>query len=198
MVVEETADLLAADLLLRYDPAQFRVVGVRPAASTAGFLLASRASAGELRIALAGAQAGTTGAGALVEIELESLTGADPQGAVELREAVLNNGRIQALLPGQKATFANYTSYSKGLNGIMVDIAGLAGTPSTADFQFRYGNVADSGTWTAWTGRGTRRYWTSWAISGPRCDGTATPSRRPKGRWSEARWTYPRPPTSSR
>ena len=31
----------------------------------------------------------------------------------------------QALLPGQTATFANYTSYSQGINGIMVDIAGL-------------------------------------------------------------------------
>ena len=27
-----------------------------------------------------------------------------------------------ALLPGQTATFANYTSYSHGINGIMVDI----------------------------------------------------------------------------
>ncbi|MBN2474999.1 MAG: lamin tail domain-containing protein [Pirellulales bacterium] len=55
-----------------------------------------------------------------------------------------------ALLPGQTATFANYTSYSRGINGLMVDIAGL---PSGAvlgadDFLFRTGNNADLGTWT--------------------------------------------------
>jgi len=32
----------------------------------------------------------------------------------------------QALLPGETATFANYTSYDLGINGIIVDIAGLA------------------------------------------------------------------------
>jgi hypothetical protein len=47
-----------------------------------------------------------------------------------------------ALLPGQTATFANYTSYSRGINGIMIDIAGLpAGTALTLDdFVFRVGN----------------------------------------------------------
>ena len=54
----------------------------------------------------------------------------------------------QALLPGHTATFANYTSYSRGINGIMVDIAGLAnpGSISAADFQFQVGN---GGAWTA-------------------------------------------------
>src|SRR6185437_12705632 len=48
-----------------------------------------------------------------------------------------------ALLPGGTATFANYTSYSKGINGIMVDIANLpAGTTSLSpsDFAFHVGN----------------------------------------------------------
>ena len=31
----------------------------------------------------------------------------------------------QALLPGRAASFANYTSYSKGINGIMIDVSGL-------------------------------------------------------------------------
>ena len=39
-----------------------------------------------------------------------------------------------ALLPGQTATFANYTSYSRGINGIMVDIAGLPGNVTANDF----------------------------------------------------------------
>jgi subtilisin family serine protease len=32
-----------------------------------------------------------------------------------------------ALLPGRAASFANYTSYSKGINGIMVDVRGASG-----------------------------------------------------------------------
>jgi len=55
----------------------------------------------------------------------------------------------RALLPGQTATFANYTSYSRGLNGIMVDVDGLVGTPSAADFEFRVGNNDDPNTWSA-------------------------------------------------
>jgi hypothetical protein len=45
-----------------------------------------------------------------------------------------------ALLPGGVATFANYSSYSRGINGIMVDIASLAGTPAVDDFVFKVGN----------------------------------------------------------
>ncbi len=43
----------------------------------------------------------------------------------------------QPLLPGQTASFVNYTSYSRGLNGIMIDVADLAGDPSAEDFTFR-------------------------------------------------------------
>jgi len=53
----------------------------------------------------------------------------------------------QALLPGQTATFANYTSYSRGINGIMIDIVGLAGTPTVDDFGFKVGNNNDPTTW---------------------------------------------------
>ena len=52
-----------------------------------------------------------------------------------------------ALLPGGKATFANYTSYSRGINGIMIDIAGLPGTLSATDFIFKVGNTNDPTTW---------------------------------------------------
>jgi ELWxxDGT repeat protein len=47
-----------------------------------------------------------------------------------------------ALLPGGRATFANYTSYRRGINGIMADIANLpTGVPLTAaDFTFKVGN----------------------------------------------------------
>lgn len=55
----------------------------------------------------------------------------------------------RALLPGQTATFANYTSYSRGIDGIMVDVANLPGAPTAADFTFKVGNSADPSTWPA-------------------------------------------------
>ena len=51
------------------------------------------------------------------------------------------------LLPGGTATFANYTSYSRGLNGIMIDVSSLPGTPLAADFTFKMGNDNTPGTW---------------------------------------------------
>jgi hypothetical protein len=52
-----------------------------------------------------------------------------------------------ALLPGQAATFANYTSYDKGINGINIDLANFTATPSAADFTFRIGNSNTPSTW---------------------------------------------------
>ena len=37
------------------------------------------------------------------------------------------------LLPGQTSTLANYTNYSSGLNGIVVDVAGLPGSTTDAE-----------------------------------------------------------------
>ena len=45
------------------------------------------------------------------------------------------------LLPGVAAGFANYTSYTRGINGIMIDVLNLPGTPTAADFVFRKGNT---------------------------------------------------------
>ncbi|MCC6127104.1 MAG: hypothetical protein IT426_19255 [Pirellulales bacterium] len=54
----------------------------------------------------------------------------------------------QALLPGQTAAFKNFTSYSRGINGIMVDIHHLpAGTFGLADFTFKVGNDNLPGAW---------------------------------------------------
>ena len=58
----------------------------------------------------------------------------------------------QALLPGQTATFANYTSYHRGINGVMVDILGLADPEAVADgdfseFAFKVGNSNDPTLW---------------------------------------------------
>jgi hypothetical protein len=54
-----------------------------------------------------------------------------------------------ALLPGQTSTFANFTNYHLGINGIMIDIAGIAGSPSLSDFSFLVGNNSDVNTWAA-------------------------------------------------
>jgi len=53
----------------------------------------------------------------------------------------------QALLPGETAGFDNYTSYFRGINGIMVDIDYLPGTPTAEDFQFKVGNDNDPDSW---------------------------------------------------
>jgi hypothetical protein len=54
----------------------------------------------------------------------------------------------QALLPGETASFANYTSYSRGINGLLIDLAALPGNALTAgDFTFKVGNSDDPQTW---------------------------------------------------
>jgi hypothetical protein len=59
----------------------------------------------------------------------------------------------EALLPGQKASFKNYTSYNRGINGIKIDIRNLA-NPAGLNmanipnyFEFRVGNNNAPGTW---------------------------------------------------
>ncbi len=53
----------------------------------------------------------------------------------------------RALLPGGTATFSNYTSYSRGINGLMVDIAELAGTPGAGSFALAMGNDSEPSGW---------------------------------------------------
>jgi hypothetical protein len=55
----------------------------------------------------------------------------------------------QALLPGQTGSFLHYTGYSRGLNGIMVDLSGPHGTITAADFGFKVGNNNTPGSWGA-------------------------------------------------
>jgi hypothetical protein len=53
-----------------------------------------------------------------------------------------------AYLPGTgAASFANVSSYSKGINGIMIDVSGNLGPISAADFIFRVGNNNAPSTW---------------------------------------------------
>jgi hypothetical protein len=53
------------------------------------------------------------------------------------------------LLPGGSVTASNYTSYSRGINGIMVDIDGMTGTPKAGDFIIRVNASDDPDTWSA-------------------------------------------------
>ena len=53
----------------------------------------------------------------------------------------------QALLPGQTATFQNYTNYSKGITGIIIDVANLVVLPRPDDFDFRVGNDNNPDDW---------------------------------------------------
>ncbi|MDP7287660.1 MAG: hypothetical protein QGH94_06680, partial [Phycisphaerae bacterium] len=52
-----------------------------------------------------------------------------------------------ALLPGQTASPANYSSYSRGINGVMVDVDGLAGTPTAGDFAIEVNQAGAPDTW---------------------------------------------------
>jgi uncharacterized repeat protein (TIGR02543 family) len=53
------------------------------------------------------------------------------------------------LLAGGTATFANYTSYTKGINGIMIDVLNLPSTPAADDFTFKTGNNNTPADWSA-------------------------------------------------
>ena len=54
-----------------------------------------------------------------------------------------------ALLPGGTANPANYTSYSRGVNGIMIDVAGLGSAPTAGDFGVQINGAADPDIWSA-------------------------------------------------
>ncbi len=53
------------------------------------------------------------------------------------------------LTTGNTATFANYSSYVHGINGVMIDIQNLAEYPAVTDFEFRTGNDQTPGSWSA-------------------------------------------------
>lgn len=54
------------------------------------------------------------------------------------------------LFYGQKAKFTNYTSYSRGINGLMIDVVGLpSANLAVSDFEFLVGNSTNLATWVA-------------------------------------------------
>jgi hypothetical protein len=52
----------------------------------------------------------------------------------------------EPLLPGQTASFRNYTSFVRGINGAVIDLADAPGMPSREDLQFRVSG-REPGSW---------------------------------------------------
>ncbi len=80
----------------------------------------------------------------------------DPQAGLGDDDAIAPDKT--ALLPGQAATAANYTNYNRGINGVMIDVAGWAKSAEFDDgvlesdvwtdlFGFRTGNVDQRSQW---------------------------------------------------
>ncbi|MEL6104393.1 MAG: proprotein convertase P-domain-containing protein [Planctomycetota bacterium] len=57
-------------------------------------------------------------------------------------ESAIDTSKV-ALLPGESSSFANYSNYASGLNGIIVDIADLPATTMAADLE----NMVQFATW---------------------------------------------------
>ena len=85
-------------------------------------------------------------AGRSVFFNDSQLDGRDP-GAGPSDDAAISS-TTRALLPGETADQNNRTNYTRGLNGIMVDIANLPGSVLSADdFEFRQGTGGDPANW---------------------------------------------------
>jgi hypothetical protein len=52
-----------------------------------------------------------------------------------------------ALLPTGQASFVNYTTFTRGINGVIVDVGASGNTITAADFEFKVGDTADPATW---------------------------------------------------
>jgi glucose/arabinose dehydrogenase len=74
----------------------------------------------------------------------DSFYDGDDPAANAADDAAIDSGK-RVLLPGQLPSFANLTSYNKGINGLMVDVANLApaATIGAGDFSFRVGTGDD-------------------------------------------------------
>jgi hypothetical protein len=67
-------------------------------------------------------------------------------GANPADDAAIATDKV-ALLPGQTSSFVNYTSYGRGINGIMVDIKGMPNDFPSDGFEFKVGNSATPSEW---------------------------------------------------
>jgi hypothetical protein len=90
---------------------------------------------------------GTTIVGRHAFYNRSGFDGNDP-GANAADDAAIATDK-QALLPGDAATAVHRLAYSRGLNGIMIDIARprVPGALSVADFEFAQGNDSEPDSW---------------------------------------------------
>jgi len=84
-------------------------------------------------------------AGRHVFYNRSSFDGNDPGiGAAEAAAVAVDK---IPLLPGHSATFANYTSFQRGINGVIIDVFAPAGVITADDFRFHVGNDNRPDTW---------------------------------------------------
>jgi L-ascorbate metabolism protein UlaG (beta-lactamase superfamily) len=84
-------------------------------------------------------------AGAHLIYNNSSFDGNDPAAAVSDDAAIATNKSW--LLPGQTASFANYSSFDKGINALAIDVRNLGPSPTVDAFDFKVGTSADPSTW---------------------------------------------------
>ena len=70
----------------------------------------------------------------------DAAVNADDDGAIAPDKTALRAGALAAL--------PNYSNYSRGINGIMIDLANATGAITASDFEFKVGNSTDPSTWT--------------------------------------------------
>lgn len=73
----------------------------------------------------------------------------DPSMVGEGDDAAIASDKVALSTPGDTAGFANYTSNSRGINGLMIDVVNLTvdGTLGLVDLEFRVGNDNFPGDW---------------------------------------------------
>jgi hypothetical protein len=114
--------------------------GTSPATSADQFTFTAAATASVVGRRLFYNQSGTAGPTVRYDGNSSAINPAD--------DAAIATDKT-AYMPGSgPATFANISSYTKGINGIMIDIAGPHGTITASSFIFRVGNNNAPSSWT--------------------------------------------------
>jgi rhamnogalacturonan endolyase len=147
---QQTFVATARDQFGNVIPANFVWSASRGTVDQAGDYIAPVSPGGDTIMASAGTLHGSIG---VTVLAASSVAGRDIFYSGSVFDSGNHQGAIApdktALLPGQTASFANYTSYSRGLNGIIVDIANLTQTLTATDFIFRVGNDDSPSAWSA-------------------------------------------------
>ncbi len=111
--------------------------------ATDGNVVGSRSSSVQVNLTVGDAQ----WRGAYLFYNQSAFDGHDP--AINAADDAAIAPDKQPLLPGHKATFVNYSSYHRGMNGLMIDIAGLpvGGTVGLQQFLFMTGRSTQRNDW---------------------------------------------------